>query len=82
MEQNSAYMFAVENALEMILMFDKTGKIVYANTVAKKLLDYGDEIYSQSISDIFPNTFKTEKGIFETDCSFGEEFQKDRKSTV
>ena len=75
MEQNSAYMFAVENALEMILMFDKTGKIVYANTVAKKLLDYGDEIYGQSISDIFPNTFKTEKGIFETDCSFGEEFQ-------
>jgi len=75
MEQNSAYMFAVENALEMILMFDKTGKIVYANTVAKKLLDYGDEIYGQSISDIFPNTFKIEKRMFETDCPFGEELQ-------
>lgn len=75
MEQNGAYMFAVENALEMILLFDKTGKIVYANTVAKKLLDYGDEIYNQNISDVFPNTFKIEKGMFETDCPFGEELQ-------
>ena len=63
MEQNGACMFAVENALEMTLMFDKTGKIVYANAVAKKLLDYGDEIYNQNISDVFPNTFKIQKEI-------------------
>ena len=75
MEQNNGCMFAMENALEMILMFDKTGKIVYANAVAKKLLDYGDEICSKSISDIFPNTFKIEKRMFETDCPFGEELQ-------
>ena len=75
MEQNGACMFAVENALEMTLMFDKTGKIVYANAVAKKLLDYGDEIYTQNISDVFPNTFKIQKEMFETDCPFGEELQ-------
>ncbi len=75
MEQNGACMFAVENALEMTLMFDKTGKIVYANAVAKKLLDYGDEIYNQNISDVFPNTFKIQKEMFETDCPFGEELQ-------
>ncbi len=75
MEQNGACMFAVENALEMTLMFDKTGKIVYANAVAKKLLDYGDEIYNQNISDVFPNTFKIQKEMFETNCSFGEELQ-------
>lgn len=75
MEQENACMFAVENALEMILMFDRTGRIVYANAVTKKLLDYGDEICGKNISDVFPNTFKIEEGIFEADCLFGEELQ-------
>jgi len=75
MERNGGSMFAVENALEMIFMFDRTGKIIYANAMAKRMLNYGDEIYSKNISEVFPNTFKAEEGNFKAGCVFGEELQ-------
>ena len=71
MEQIGEYIFPMDNALEMILMFDRTGKISYANAASKQKLEYGDELCGGYISDIFPNTFrKSEKG-FETEYLFG-----------
>ena len=39
MEEKESGAFPVENALEMILMFDGTGRISYANEAARKKLD-------------------------------------------
>lgn len=64
--------FLMENALEMVLIFEKTGRISYANAVAKKKLEYGDELCGRNISDVFPNSFHPSDGAFETECEFGE----------
>ena len=54
MEQSSCGMFFVEDALEMILMFDETGRITCANAEARKNLEYGDDLPGKNISEIFP----------------------------
>jgi len=56
--------FALDHALEMVLMFGDDGKITYANQEAKEQLAFGDEIYSRFIEDIFPNEFQTMTGSF------------------
>lgn len=73
MEQSEACIFPMEDALEMILMFDKVGKIFYANAVARKKLEYGEDLCGKNISDVFPGTFKISPGGFETDYMFGNE---------
>lgn len=52
--------FVGDHALEMILMSDETGKIVYANASAREKLEYGDDLCGRNISDIFPNDIKIE----------------------
>lgn len=72
MEQNEEN-FPVENALEMILMFDSNGRISYVNYAAKKKLEYESDLCGRHISDVFPNTFKPDKDILESGFSFGYE---------
>ncbi len=72
MEEKESGAFPVENALEMILMFDGTGRISYANEAARKKLDY-DEMGGRHISDIFPNTFRAVEAGFESDYQFGRD---------
>ena len=50
--------FPVEEALEIILMFDRTGKISYANAAARRKLKYADGLCGRRISDVFPGTFR------------------------
>ena len=57
MERQENCIFPTEDALEMILMFDRYGIISYANDTAKKKLEYESELCGRNISDIFPNTF-------------------------
>lgn len=64
MEQKEKFpvgVFPGEDALEMILVFEQTGTISYANTSARQKLEYEDELCGKNISDIFPNDFKTGK---------------------
>ena len=75
MDWNENGAFPIEDALEMIFVFDQAGIISYANAAARKKLEYEDELYGKSISDIFPGTFKSVEGAFETDCQFGSELQ-------
>ena len=65
MEQSSCGMFFVEDALEMILMFDETGRITCANAEARKNLEYGDGLPGKNISEIFPDTFTFSGGKLE-----------------
>lgn len=65
MIQDGAGVFPVESILEMFLLFDREGTIVYANAAAREKLEYGDELCGNHISSIFPNEFKkTEQGFF------------------
>lgn len=75
MEQKGGYVFPVEDALEMILVFDGAGKISYANETAKRKLEYKRDLCGRHISDIFPNTFRPAGKGFETDYPFGNSMQ-------
>lgn len=57
MEQSSCGIFSAEDALEMILVFDRAGNISYANAEARKNLEYEDGLEGKNISDIFPDAF-------------------------
>ena len=72
MEQDVSCIFPVENALEMILIFDGSGKISYANAIAKEKLEC-DDICGGQISDVFPNTFRFSEDGAEADYPFGSE---------
>ncbi len=64
MGENGISVFPVEDALEMILIFDSTGRITYANAVARNKLGYMPEagaeesLVGRHISDVFPGSFK------------------------
>ena len=70
--------FALDHALEMVLMFGDDGKITYANQEAKEQLAFGEEIYSRFIEDIFPNEFQTMTGSF----LMKKDFMKDRRKIM
>lgn len=54
----------LENALEMILMFDQKGMISYINTSARQKLGYNSGLCDKNIRDIFLNDFQTDKNDF------------------
>lgn len=76
MEQEDCYIFPIEDALEMILMFDQTGRIFYANAMARMKLEYQDDLCGRHINDIFPNTFQVDGNHFTTDYLFDSSVQK------
>ena len=59
--------FPVEDALEMVLMFDGTGEITYANAAARSRLGYapeGAEVYLDgNYVGISPCSFKKVAGV-------------------
>ena len=75
MEQKEDCVFPIKDALEMILMFDQTGRITYGNDTARNKLEYENDLSGRHISEIFPNTFKLSKDGFESDFLFGNEIQ-------
>lgn len=56
--------FALDHALEAVLVFGDDGKIIYANGTAKEQSEFGEDIYNRYIEDIFPNEFQTMTGSF------------------
>ncbi|MCI8635965.1 MAG: hypothetical protein HFJ05_10310 [Eubacterium sp.] len=76
MEQEKNSIFPMDDALEMILMFDNVGMISYANTAAKQKLEYEDDLSGRCICDVFPNVFEAAADNFSTElCNW----QKPRK---
>ncbi len=76
MVQEDLLHFFVKNALEIILIFNRQGKIVYANESAKQQIAAGKELCGNSITDIFPGNFKKTETGFEADCNFGMDKQE------
>lgn len=58
-------LFPGDDALEMILMFDRSGVISYVNLSARQKLEYGEDLCGRNISEVFPNDFKAGKEDFE-----------------
>ncbi len=75
MEKIENSIFPMEDALEIILVFDRTGIVSYANRAATEKLGYKDDLCGRHISDIFPNTFKNTEDGYETEASFGSGLQ-------
>ncbi len=72
-------MYPVENALEMVLVFDGMGTISYANAAARSMLGYETDteqkggLCGRFIGDVFPGAFRHNSGGFESDCSVNGE---------
>jgi len=62
-----------DNAMELIIAFDQKGRIFYANDLAKRQLDYGEQICERTIEDLFPGVFKITQEGFDTTWVFGEQ---------
>lgn len=79
MGEHGNAVFPMEDALEMILIFDGHGIISYANASAREKMEYGarrgEGLCGRHISSVFPNTFTYVEGGFETSLSFGGEPQ-------
>lgn len=73
MKQLEEGIFPMEDALEMILIFDRSGKISYINAAARKKLECGQGLCGRHISEVFPNTFPAGKDVDEAEKLSGEE---------
>ncbi|MBQ7955454.1 MAG: hypothetical protein IJ282_06850 [Lachnospiraceae bacterium] len=62
MEQNGLFQFSIDNALELILVFNDSGIITYANQAAKNQLEYGENLKGTLITEIFPGDLVIEDG--------------------
>lgn len=60
----------LENALEMIILFNRDGLISYANASSREKLGYSVDLRGKNIIDIFPNDFKKAENNF-TASDFG-----------
>lgn len=75
MIQENLFRLSMEHALEMMIVFDRQGRITYANQTAQQLLEYEEGLCGIHIKDIFPNTFGDAKEGFETGYEFGLQMQ-------
>ena len=76
MEQAEKFIFPMEDALEMILMFGRDGRISYGNLTAREKLGYEKDLCDCRISDIFPAAFRQTESGFETEVTPGSAMQE------
>ena len=76
MEQSGIFQFSLDNALEMILVFDSEGRFIYANQKAKTLLGYED-LQNYHIMDIFPGSFGNVNGRLVVRCPLDTEEEQE-----
>ena len=73
MEQNGLFQFSIDNALEIVIIFDDSGTITYANQSANQLLEYEEGLIGNFMGDIFPGLFQM------TDMGMMSEWEADGK---
>ena len=56
--QNALFQFSLNNVLEIIVIFDGSGKIVYTNQMAENQLEYSGSLCGRTIVEVFPNEFE------------------------
>lgn len=70
MQQRENSIFPIDEALEMIIMFDGSGEIFYANETARQKLEC-DDLSGRRISEVFPNHFSAEGTNFDESTGKG-----------
>ena len=74
MELAKLFQFSADNSLEIIMVFDDLGVIIYANKRAKNLTEYGEELCGCLISEVYPGLFpeevRPEKAGIKTDETY------------
>ena len=63
-------------SLEIIIAFNQSGKVVYANDTAKSVLDYGPQLFLANIEDVLPGNFKVVDGHIMSDWKYGDTIQE------
>lgn len=75
MDQNSLFRYAVDNSLSIVMIFDDSGIILYANQTARKKLEYYEELCMSPISEIFPGEFEVHDGKLSYTCKMDGSLQ-------
>lgn len=75
MDQNSLFRYAVDNSLSIVMIFDDSGTILYANQTASKKLEYYEELCRSPISEIFPGEFEVHDGKLSYTCKMDGSLQ-------
>lgn len=75
MDQNSLFRYAVDNSLSIVMIFDDSGTILYANQTACKKLEYYEELTRSPISEIFPGEFEVHAGVLSHSCQMDGSLQ-------
>lgn len=69
----SIFKQAMDSALELAMIFNSRGDIIYANKLAQDALEYEDGIQNYSIADIFPTVFSVEgRGLIWDETKLGK----------
>lgn len=76
MQQGENSIFPIDEALEMIIMFDAAGKISYVNETACRKLECDDGLRGKGIRDVFPNDFPA------ADINFDDSIEKGLQNFV
>ena len=63
MERNALFQFSIDNVLEIILIFDENGTIVYSNKAAVQQLEYKESLCGMNVTEIFPAEFSIENDV-------------------
>ena len=71
---SSIIKYSMENALEIIFLFEKSGQITIFNKTARQDLQYEKE--PVFIYDIFPNSFQAIEDGFESALAFGNDIKQ------
>ena len=62
----------MDEITEIVLMFNSSGIITYANGFAKNSFDYQDDLYGKCIDEIFPSCFHKTDDTFTCDVEFNQ----------
>ncbi len=68
--RNEIFQVSIHRAHELALVFDETGLIVYANQTAEDKLEYGLDMLSSYIWEVFPSVFSKTGDGFASECDF------------
>ena len=75
MDQNSLFRFSIDNAMEIVFIFDDTGTILYANRSAGVALEYYEELCGSPITEIFPGEFTVLDNVMSYTCRMDGAYQ-------
>ena len=70
--------FSIDNVTEIVLVFNCTGSIVYANHSAKKQLEYDSDLTNYQMADVFPTEFRSGEMLAGADIIQKEGMEKNR----